>query len=327
MKPIFMLEGSSADALVPWHYGDPLRETNTFVNDQACVDLSHFGVVTVSGADRLSWLHTLTTQWIDENTGSAQALILSPHGHIEYDLHVIDYADQSWLITEPETAQALTEYLRSMQFMLRVNVDDVSTDFAVVGISGWVANPDLPTWHSPKEYSESAAYAYVAGRPHSWQVTQVIVPRAELATFLRDKPLVGIWAWEAARIRAGIPRLGYETDHKTIAHEVGLITTAVHLNKGCYRGQETVARVFNLGKPPRRLVQLEIDGSTNELPGRNAVITLDGVAVGRLTSICQDFEHGPLGLGVVKRTVPSDAVLEIELEEGSVPAAQTAIVN
>ena len=132
----------------------------------------------------------------------------------------------------------------------------------------------------------------------------------------------GTWAWEALRIRAGVPRLGFETDHRTIPHELGLIAPAVHLNKGCYRGQETVARVHNLGRPPRRLVQLELDGSTNELPERGSDVLHDGQVIGRITSVTQDFEHGPLALAVIKRAVPTDT----DLHAGSVAAGQTPIV-
>lgn len=323
MGAVIMLDDDDVDAPVPWHYGDPFRETKNFISNKAYVDLSHYDVVTISGTDRRSWLQTLTSQWIDEHTSTAQALILSPHGHVEFDLHVIDDGQITWLITEPQTALALVTYLKSMQFMLRVEVTDVSAQNAVVGISGWTKDEPYPTWHSPDEYLGQQPYAYVASRPHGWKVSQCIVPRDHLADFLSDKPLAGSWAWEAARIRAGVPRLGFETDHKTIPHEVGWIISAVHLNKGCYRGQETVARVYNLGKPPRRLVQLEIDGSTNDLPVRGSDVLLDGVKVGRLTSVTQDFEHGPLGLALIKRAVPSDAVLEV----GSVSATQTAIVE
>ena len=83
-----------------------------------------------------------------------------------------------------------------------------------------------------------------------------------------DRPLAGIWAAEALRVAAWRPRLGFETDHRTIVHEVDWLRTAVHLHKGCYRGQETVARVHNLGRPPRRLVFLHLDGSGHVLPDR-----------------------------------------------------------
>jgi folate-binding protein YgfZ len=197
--------------------------------------------------------------------------------------------------------------------------------FAVVGASGYVTDDRFPTWHSPKVFVSNSGVSdrYVAERPESWEVTEFIVPRDMVADVLADKNLVGTWAWEAARIRAGVPRLNFETDHKTIPHEIGLITAAVHLNKGCYRGQETVARVYNLGKPPRRLVQLEIDGSTNELPVIGSPVELNGAEIGRLTSVVQDYEHGPLGLAVIKRSTPTDVVLTV----GGVSASQTPIVE
>ena len=153
-------------------------------------------------------------------------------------------------------------------------------------------------------------------------MSEVIVPRDELATALADHPSVGTWAWEAHRIRAGVPRLHLDIDTRTIPHEVGLIAAAVHLNKGCYRGQETVAKVYNLGKPPRRLVQLLIDGSTNELPELGSAIFFGDKTVGTLTSIVQDYEFGPVGLGVIKRTVPLDTVLDV----AGIAASQVPVV-
>jgi len=316
------MDDTSIDSGVPWHYGDPLGEQRKFLSSDVRVDLSHYGVVCVTGADRISWLHTLTTQEIDERTSSVQTLVLSPHGHVEHDIHMVDDGDTSWLIVEPGTSEALTSYLKSMQFMLRVEVADVSENYAVVGASGWVTEKDFPTWHSPAQYLSHESHDYVPTRPYSWQVSEYVVPREQRETELAGHVLVGTWAWEAIRIRAGVPRLGFETDHKTIPHEIGLIAPAVHLSKGCYRGQETVARVYNLGKPPRRLVQLEIDGSTNELPLVGSSVLWDDKEVGRLTSITQDFEHGPLGLAVIKRAVPLDAILTV----AGVSASQTAIV-
>ena len=92
----------------------------------------------------------------------------------------------------------------------------------------------------------------------------------------RHGTLVGTWALEALRVAAWRPRLGHETDHRTIPHEVDWLRTAVHLTKGCYRGQETVARVHNLGRPPRRLVMLHLDGSGHGLPEQGADVLLDG---------------------------------------------------
>ncbi len=97
-----------------------------------------------------------------------------------------------------------------------------------------------------------------------------------------------------------MPRLGLDTDHRTIPHELGWIETAVHLTKGCYRGQETVARVHNLGHPPRRLVRLLLDGSEDRLPGHGDPVTADGTEVGFTGSAARHYELGPVALAVIK---------------------------
>jgi len=313
------MDEQSLDAQIPWHYGDPFKEQRNLVNGIGQVDLSNRGVVTVTGQDRLSWLNSLTTQDLLTTIKSTQALILSPHGHIEHDLHLIDDGETTWLIIEPGTAEALVSYLNSMKFMLRVEVTDKSTEFAVVGSPNWI-DTAYPTWHSSEAYLISGTDPYVPSRPNSWAVTEFIVNRSELTDHLIDP--IGSWAWEAHRIRAGVARLNFETDHKTIPNEIGLIGSAVHLNKGCYRGQETVARVINLGKPPRRLVHLELDGSTNELPVRGAEVFNGENVVGRITSVIQDYESGPVALAVIKRTTPIDTVLTV----AGISAAQTPIV-
>lgn len=312
---------TSPDANIPWHYGEPFKEQRNLIAGIGRADLSNRGVVSVSGPDRNTWLNSLTTQDLLTTFKSTQSLILSPHGHIEHDLHVIDDGEVTWLIVEPGTAEPLVTYLNSMKFMLRVEVVDRSADFAVVGAPGWLET-QFPTWHSAEVFAaNSTVDPYVPTRPATWQVTEFLVPRSELADHLTEP--VGSWAWEAHRIRAGVPRLNFETDHKTIPHEVGLIGAAVHLNKGCYRGQETVARVFNLGKPPRRLVHLELDGSTNELPSQGDELFNGETSVGKITSVVQDFESGPVALALIKRNVPVEAVLTVN----GISAAQTVIVQ
>ena len=323
MSALPTMDEDSIDAGVAWHYGDPFREQRLLVAGDGQVDLSHRGVITVKGADRHTWLHSLTTADFLSPFTSLQALILSPHGHIEHDLHVIDDGISTWITVEPNTVDELVRYLTMMKFMMQVDVTDMTQEFAVIGAPGHLASTH-PTWHSPDSLVLDSGVndIYVPERPSSWQVSEVIVPRDELAAQFADEPSVGTWAWEAHRIRAGVPRLHLDIDARTIPHEVGLIAAAVHLNKGCYRGQETVAKVYNLGKPPRRLVQLLIDGSTNELPALGAPISLGDKVVGTLTSIVQDYELGPLGLGVIKRTVALDAVLDV----AGVAASQVPIV-
>ena len=323
------VEGEGPDAGVAAHYGNPVREQRLLAEGLAVVDLSHRGVVTVTGPDRLSWLHSITSQQL---TGlaphdSREALVLSPKGHVEHDLHLVDDGTTTWITAEPGTQAALAGWLDSMRFMLRVEVADVTADWAVLGEpSGSESRPGEPlAWRDPWPglVGDTAAYGPVEGHPaqdRRWR--EVLVPRAQLAAAVGDRDLAGTWASEALRVAAWRRRLGFETDHRTIAHEVDLLRTAVHLHKGCYRGQETIARVHNLGRPPRRLVFLHLDGSGHTLPDRGSAVSLDGRQVGFLTSVARHHEDGPIGLALVKRNTPVDATLDV----AGVSAAQEVVV-
>ncbi len=317
------VEASWPDEGVAAHYGDPLREQRAAEASAGVVDRSHRGVVRVTGPDRLSWLHSLTTQQLEGLAAgqSAQALVLSPTGHVEHHLTLTDDGTSVWIHVEPGTAPALVEFLESMRFMLRVEVADVSADHAVLTVLG------------PAAGDIAAGLDGVAARvePGSFGVIDLIVARdrlggaaAELAR--RGAAAAGMWAFEALRIAARVPRFGLDTDHRTIPHEVGWIDTAVHLTKGCYRGQETVARVHNLGHPPRRLVFLHLDGSVDRLPGHGEPVQADGTTVGFVGSAARHYELGPIGLALVKRTVPVDAALVAGSGAAGVAAAQEVIV-
>lgn len=132
-----------------------------------------------------------------------------------------------------------------------------------------------------------------------------------------------MWAFEALRIAAHQPRFGLDTDQRTIPHEAGWIATAVHLDKGCYRGQETVARVHNLGHPPRRLVMLHLDGSVDRLPSHGDPVELGGTVVGFVGSAARHYELGPIALALVKRTIPVNA----DLLAAGIAAAQEVVVS
>ena len=302
------------DAGVAAHYGDPFAEQRGIEAGWGVVDASHRGVIRITGPDRLSWLHSLSTQALEQlATGaSAQTLVLSPQGHVEHHLTLTDDGSAVWAHVEPGSAAALLEFLTSMKFMLRVDPQDVSADYAVLSLLG----PQVPA-------EPSAAI-----RMDTSYGADLIVPRAELADRVAElraagAVLAGSWASEALRIAAGRPRFGLDTDHRTIPHEVGWIETAVHLSKGCYRGQETVARVHNLGHPPRRLVLLHLDGSENRLPAHGDAVQLDGSAVGVTGSAGRHYELGPIALALVKRTTPVSATLQAD----GVAAAQEVIVS
>ncbi|HLU74167.1 MAG TPA: folate-binding protein [Nonomuraea sp.] len=291
-SPLLDLPGAVAaeapDADVAAHYGDLFAEQRALAKGEAVVDRSNREVVRITGADRLSWLNDLTSQKLDDlQPGEwTQTLVLDPQGRVEHHLTLVDDGESLLAHVEPGTADALVGYLDRMRFMLRVEVSRAD-DLAVLSTS----------------------------------TEDFYVPRAELGDHL-GKPLAGLWAYEALRIEAHRPRLGFETDHKTIPHEVGWIGAAVNLTKGCYRGQETVARVHNLGHPPRRLVFLHLDGSVDTLPPHGAPVVFESQEVGTVGSSARHHELGPIALAVIKRTVPVDA----QLLAGGVAAAQEVVV-
>jgi len=311
------VEATGPDEGVAAHYGDPLREQRVMAESGALVDRSNRGVVTVSGPDRLTWLHSLTSQHLERlgQGETAQALILSPQGHLEHHLTLTDDGTRVWIHVEPGTAPALVAYLNSMRFMLRVEVEDVTSGYAVVSVAGEGAAGFADVLRG------SGGVAMMA---ESFGV-DALIDRGQLPDVpgRLGTPVAGMWAFEAARIAAHVPRPGVDSDHRTLPHELGLIEPAVHLNKGCYRGQETVARVHNLGHPPRRLVMLHLDGSVDRLPGHGSPVTLDGAEVGFTGSAALHYQLGPIGLGLIKRTVPVEATL---LADG-VAAAQEVIVS
>ncbi|MFF8836432.1 YgfZ/GcvT domain-containing protein [Streptomyces sp. NPDC015130] len=318
-SPLLSLPGAVAaegrDEGVAAHYGDLFREQRALAGGSGFVDLSHRGVVAVTGDDRLSWLHLLVTQHMtDLAPGRAtEALILSANGHIEHALYLVDDGETVWAHVEPGTRDELLAYLESMKFFYRVEVADRTDDIAVV--------------HLPAgSIAEVPEGAVVRETPHG---RDLFLPRADLESFAASHgPAAGVLAYEALRVEGHRPRLGFETDHRTIPHEVGLIGSAVHLQKGCYRGQETVARVQNLGKPPRRLVFLHLDGSEVLLPSHGAPVRLaadgeEGRQLGFVTSAVRHYELGPIALALVKRNVPVDA----PLLAGNTAAAQETVVE
>lgn len=326
------------DEGVAWHYGDPHAEQRLLASGRGVVDLSHFDVVTVSGPDRLSWLHALTTQHVEGLTegSSALALILSPHGHVEFELHLVDDGVTTWIITQPGTAAALVAYFESMKFMTRLDIADRTADVAVVWEPVMDRDPEHPTWVEPVDFAGTgrvdagsdrggSADKYVPSRPHGFPGREVILPRPDLADHVASEP-AGTWAWNALRVAAAVPRAGRETDHRTLPHEVGWIGPAVHLAKGCYRGQEAVARVHNLGRPPRRLALAHLDGSEEVLPTHGDPVFLDGVEVGWVGTAARHYELGPIATVVVKRSVPDNATITVHHGEAHIAGALEPVV-
>lgn len=296
--PVLMEDG--VDAGLVWHYGNPVTEARALAAGEGIVGLGNRDVFELTGVDRLNLLHALSTQHVEALPAdeATYALLLGPTGHIEHVLYGVDDGESFLGWTEPGRGDALVSFLDSMRFSLRVEV---------------VRRADL-----------SLAWAgHRVEIPEGWRRrdselggSEVFIPEGEGL-----EGNVGTWAFESMRIAAGVPRIFLDTDFKTIPNEIGLVGT--HLNKGCYRGQETVARVHTLGRPPRRLVQLLLDGSMSELPALGAPIEYNGRQVGFVGSSARHHELGPVALGMIKRNVPVDA----EVLADSIPASQEALVD
>ena len=300
MSAVLVESGPDLGAI--WHFGEPNKEQKLFVAGNGWADLSHRGVISVSGEDRLSWLHSLTTQNVENLTPGlwVSGLILDAQGHIVHQIYLVDDGSVTWIHTEAEKTASLLEFLNKMRFMLRVEVLDRSNEYSVLRAPGM---PD----------SIGGPYALVANE----ELEETI------AAFNQVHTQVGMWALEAERVAAGRARLLFEVDHKAIPNELGFLNNAVHMKKGCYPGQETVAKVFNLGQPPRRLTLLHLDGSAVDLPSKGDAVLWGEKEVGFIGSVARHYELGPIALAVIKRNVP----LEEQLVAGGVAAAQESVIK
>ena len=295
----------SADPGVAWHHGDPLREQRVAERDVVVVDRSHREVIAVPGEDRLSWLHTITSQHLaglgeGEHT---EALVLDGQGRVEHHAVVSHSGGTVWLDTEPGRSAGLLRYLQQMVFWSKVAPREAISEIAVLTLLG---------------PSTGRLLMGIGGGIHGTVVrafddrADLLVPRERLVEVWQrlvsaGATPAGTWAHEALRVAALRARLGVDTDDRTIPHEVGWIGPAVHLDKGCYRGQETVARVANLGRAPRRMVLLHLESGDTLPPTGSEVRTGPGDqtqrTVGRVGTVATHHELGPIALALVKRSV------------------------
>ncbi len=393
-------------AFAPEHFGNPLREQALLAQGQAWAWLSR-DVVEVSGADRLSYLTTVSSQVLTdlENDGqSRQVLFLDANGHILYAALAVSAlvpapvagglsgadgaartadatagqtsasratpgasvpGEQSvLLLVDAGCGEGLAQLLNSRRFMLRVQAQ-VHPDLQVAGaigdgvqkLAGVVDEKSLvTTWHDPWPGITPGGSTYFTGARHpgaNYHAGGVVValeagqtapdqaaasgqePGQALAAAGLTQGLtqVGELAWEALRIEAGLPRWAREVDSRAIPNELDWLRTGVHLNKGCYPGQETIARTVNLGRPPRRLVQLQLAGWQGQLPEVGARVYLPagdnpaGKAVGTITSVARHWELGNIALALVRRGVPAQAELAVDLESGYESASQELLVD
>jgi len=326
------------------HLGGPLAEQRALVAGRAVAPLGDRRVLTVSGEDRLSWLDSLSSQSLTHLAPGVgtETLILDPQGRVEHAASIVDDGETAWLLVDDSDAAGLATWLTKMRFRLRVEVRDRSDDLAIVGgtaaaVAALTAVGPTGTpvrWRDPWPDVSPGGWGYAVVEPHpgaerDW--SEAVVTLAELdeivaAAARGEIALAGRDAVDALRVAAWRPRVSADADERALPHELDWMRTAVHLSKGCYRGQETVAKVHNLGHPPRRLVALQLDGSDSVLPAPGDVVRAGETEVGAITSVALHYEDGPIALAIVKRSAPTDVDLVVDTSDGPVSAAQEVVV-
>jgi folate-binding protein YgfZ len=323
--------------------GNPFTQQRDLISGNGTVAFEHRGVVAVTGSDRLSYLDSLVSQDVSRLMPgeSVEALLLDPQGHIERVMGLIDDGETTWILVDEGEAPAVAAFLDRMTFSKDATARDASDEVHRVGyFPGGPAEEVLAAmaqtrhgvslvWVDPWNQVSPGGWQYASAEAHpapEWNYREAILSRDVSHSAFESVPSIDPELWETLRIAAWRPRYKTEVDSNALPHEFDWLRSAVHLNKGCYRGQETVAKVHNLGHPPRRLAMLHLDGSTNSLPPVQAEITFDGVVVGHVTCAGNHFEDGPIALALIKRSVPADAILTVATSDGDISANQQVIV-
>ena len=333
-------DGAVSDGPVIQHFGDPIREQRTLERGEALAPLGDRVAIELRGADRLTWLDSITSQAVARlGAGrSTELLVLDPQGRVEHAAAVVDDGTATWLIADAADAEPLAAWLRRMVFRADVTVQPRPEREIVGFFAGGSAEALVErsasspiVWTDPWPTVQPGGHQYHRGSEHPgagyyWRTALLDAQAAAALAAEPEAVWAGVLAAEALRVAAWRPRWAAEVDDRSLPHETDWIRSAVHLDKGCYRGQETVAKVHNLGHPPRRLVFLHLDGSDAVLPAPGAEVLFGDEPVGIVTSVARHHDEGPIALAYLKRTTPVEADLVVRTEDGDVAAAQEQIV-
>lgn len=245
-----------------------------------------------------------------------------------------------YLDCEAGKFDSLRDFLQKMIFWSQVTIEEA--DLAIITVLGGPTDIQLP---SQTVYSRTVSTATPADASSAqpttglWEAsrTDIAVPREQLEAAVEELEstglqLIGLMAYTAERVKA-LEAESVDLDEKSIPHEIphwigrGERVGAVHLEKGCYRGQETVARVENLGRSPRVLVLLHLDGSAPTMPSPGADIQVKGRRVGKLGTVIDDYDYGPIALGIIKRSALDAGQVNIgdvaaSIDADSIPAEE-----
>jgi folate-binding protein YgfZ len=277
------------------HFGNPLLEQRLLIEKQSFVTRSDQAVIILNL----------------EDSDSTEALLLDPQGHIEHQLKIVISENQVLVITNSEKSTDLLEWLRKMKFRSQIEIEqtDLETFGTFADIEGIV-------WNDPFSKSNPFSVSYAPQRS-DFPYREVVGVKP------KDLQEVGLMAYHALRIAAGRPEIS-DIDSKSLPHEFDWLQSAVHLSKGCYRGQESVAKVHNLGHPPRRLAILHLENG-DDLATKGDPVFYTDKEVGKVLASALHYELGSIALVLVNRNTPY-LELSVRLGERDAYASQQVLV-
>lgn len=308
------------------HYGDPALEYDAAVKAAAVYDASHYGRVRVTGEDALDLLNRLSTNKVDTLSPgrAAMTVLVDDRGRIVDLLTVTNLGDELLLLTSPGMASRVVEWLDKYTFSEDVAFTDITGETAALSLLG----PDAPRLlaglagvdiaaalegHVARVQASGARAVLALRRPPvlpSWDmVVSAGDAQAVWMAALRAGALpLGEEAWQALRVERGVPESGHELTDDYNPLEAGL-SACVSLDKGCYIGQEVLARLDTYKKLQRRLAMLRFPGHG---PVEGDALELAGSRVGSITSLAtRPTDDAFLGLGFVRTTVADQDVLDV----------------
>jgi folate-binding protein YgfZ len=328
-------------------YGDPAAEERAFTDGAALVDRCARGAVLVDGPDGLSFLNSLLSQDIAAlaDGQGTHALLLQPQGKLDTDLRLLRVGDAAWLDCEVGRGEGLAASLRRFKIRIKAEVEDRTGDWGCLTLRGpevaarveAAGGPALPgeahghvAWAPGTGAGAGAVRLVRADWPGGPPGADLVGPVGDLsdiwnALAAAGFTLAGLSAYEAARVRAGVPRQGLDIDEKTIPQEAFLEVDAVSFTKGCFLGQELVCRIDSRGHVNRLLRGLRIDpAGIDTTPPAGAGIVVGDKEVGALTTVARS-EGGVVALGYVRREVEVPADVLIRWDGGEAPAVAAAL--
>ncbi|MHC3438522.1 CAF17-like 4Fe-4S cluster assembly/insertion protein YgfZ [Natrialbaceae archaeon A-gly3] len=331
--------GDRAGCRVVEHYGRPARAHRAVRNGVGLFEPA-YGVVLVTGDDRLEYVDNVVTNAVPEEDGEGcYALVLDPQGGIDLECYIYNADDRLLLLTPPDRAEPLAEEWSEKVFIQDVEITAATGDFAVFGVHGPQATEKVASVLNGSATPDQR-YSFVRGSMGDSGVTvirtdalageesyEVICAREDAAAVYDVLETQGMNAapfgyrtWETLTLEAGSPLFESELEG-TIPNVLGL-RNGVDFEKGCFVGQEVVSRVENVGQPSRRLVGLSIESET--APEAGAAVCSDDSAVGEVTrgAVSPSLEE-PIALALVEWGVEGE--LSVRLEGEDVPVERTEL--